>query len=107
MEFDWIPKWWGVITTIAALGMTVAMLWLSKTFARREEIKVIETSMDELNSRVDSLENHINTLPTQQEFSHLSMQMESVRGDMKALTAQLKQTNHLNNLLLEQRLNEK
>ena len=39
MEFDWIAKWWGVITTVVALLATGVMLWLSKTFARREELK--------------------------------------------------------------------
>lgn len=107
MEFDWIPKWWGVITTAAAVLATVALLWLSKTFVRREELKEVSTSMDVLTNRVTSLEGRVDRLPTQEQFNELSIQLEELRGDMKALTAQLKPTNHLIQLLLEQRLNEK
>ncbi|MDM5141721.1 MULTISPECIES: DUF2730 family protein [Aeromonas] len=107
MEFDWIPKWWGVITTGVAVLATVAMLWLSKTFARREELNKVSITMDELTSRVTSLENRVDNLPTQEQFYELGIQLEGLRGDIKALTAQLKPTNHQINLLLEQRLNEK
>jgi len=86
---------------------TVALLWLSKTFVRREELKEVSTSMDELTNRVTSLESRVDRLPTQEQFNELSIQLEELRGDMKALTAQLKPTNHLIQLLLEQRLNEK
>ena len=55
MELDWIPKWWGVITTGVAILATVVMLWLSKTFARREELKEVSTAMDELSTRGLSL----------------------------------------------------
>lgn len=107
MEFDWIPKWWGVITTGVAILATVVMLWLSKTFARREELKEVNTAMDELTTRVTSLESRVDNLPTQEQFYELGIQLEGLRGDIKALTAQLKPTNHQINLLLEQRLNEK
>ncbi|MCV9382475.1 DUF2730 domain-containing protein [Aeromonas hydrophila] len=107
MEFDWIPKWWGVITTGVAILATVVMLWLSKTFARREELKEVSTAMDELSTRVTSLESRVDNLPTQEQFYELGIQLEGLRGDIKALTAQLKPTNHQINLLLEQRLNEK
>lgn len=107
MELDWIPKWWGVITTGVAILATVVMLWLSKTFARREELKEVSTAMDELTTRVTSLESRVDNLPTQAQFYELGIQLEGLRGDIKALTAQLKPTNHQINLLLEQRLNEK
>ena len=107
MEFDWIPKWWGVITTGVAILATVVMLWLSKTFARREELKEVSTAMDELTTRVTSLGSRVDNLPTQEQFYELGIQLEGLRGDIKALTAQLKPTNHQINLLLEQRLNEK
>ena len=107
MEFDWIAKWWGGITTVVALLATGVMLWLSKTFARREELKEVSTAMDELTTRVTSLESRVDNLPTQEQFYELGIQLEGLRGDIKALTAQLKPTNHQINLLLEQRLNEK
>lgn len=111
MEFDWIPKWFGFISWIVSglvgLFATIVSLWLSKTFARREELKEVSTAMDELTTRVTSLESRVDNLPTQEQFYELGIQLEGLRGDIKALTAQLKPTNHQINLLLEQRLNEK
>ncbi|MDM5132926.1 DUF2730 domain-containing protein [Aeromonas piscicola] len=111
MEFDWIPKWFGIISWVVSglvgLVATIVSLWLSKNFARSEELKEVSTSMDVLTTRVTSLENRVDRLPTQEQFNDLSIQLEELRGDMKALTAQLKPANHLIQLLLEQRLNEK
>ena len=45
MEFDWIPRWWSVITTLVSLLAAIALLWLSKTFARREDLKKLESDM--------------------------------------------------------------
>ena len=52
MEFDWIPRWWSVITTLVSLLAAIALLWLSKTFARREDLKKLESDMADTNVRV-------------------------------------------------------
>ncbi|MFM5095802.1 DUF2730 family protein [Aeromonas taiwanensis] len=107
MEFDWIPKWWGVITTGVAILATIVMLWLSKTFARREELKEVSNTMDELTSRMTSLESRVDNMPTQEQLYELGIKLERLNGDINALAAQLKPANHQISLLLEQRLNEK
>lgn len=107
MEFDWIPKWWGVITTAAAILATIAMLWLSKTFARREDLNKVETTMADHSTRLAALEDKVESLPTRDEVNALRLEMAEMRGDIKALHEALRPVNHVAQLLLEQHLNEK
>ena len=107
MEFDWIPKWWGVITTAALVLATVAMLWLSKTFVRREELKQVEMTMADHSTRIAAIEDEVKSLPTRDEVNALRLEMAEMRGDIKALHEALRPVNHVAQLLLEQRLNEK
>lgn len=107
MEFDWIPKWWGVITTAAAILATVAMLWLSKTFARREDLNKVVSNMADHSTRIATLEDKVESLPTRDEVNALRLEMAEMRGDIKALHEALRPVNHVAQLLLEQRLNEK
>lgn len=107
MEFDWIPKWWGVITTAAAILATIAMLWLSKTFARRKDLNKVEKTMADHSTRLAALEDKVESLPTRDEVNALRLEMAEMRGDIKALHEALRPVNHVAQLLLEQRLNEK
>jgi predicted nucleic acid-binding Zn-ribbon protein len=107
MEFDWIPRWWSVITTLVSLLAAIALLWLSKTFARREDLKKLESDMADTNVRVSELEAKVSAMPTRDELNALRLDMSEMRGDLKALSEALKPVNHVAQLLLEQRLNEK
>lgn len=107
MEFDWIPRWWGVITTLVAVLATVAMLWLSKTFVRREDLKQVEKTMADHSTRLGNLEDKVDSMPTRDEVNALRLEMSEMRGDIKALHEALRPVNHVAQLLLEQRLNEK
>lgn len=107
MEFDWIPRWWSVITTLVSLLAAIALLWLSKTFARREDLKKLESEMADTNVRVSELEAKVSAMPTRDELNALRLDMSEMRGDLKALSEALKPVNHVAQLLLEQRLNEK
>ncbi len=107
MEFDWIPRWWSVITTLVSLLAAIALLWLSKTFARREDLKKLESDMADTNVWVSELEAKVSAMPTRDELNALRLDMSEMRGDLKALSEALKPVNHVAQLLLEQRLNEK
>lgn len=107
MEFDWIPKWWGVITTAVAVLATVAMLWLSKTFVRREELKQVEKTMADHSNRLANIEDKLESLPTRDEVNALRLEIADVRGDMKGLKESLRQVDHLARLLIEQGLKDK
>ncbi|MGU5635179.1 DUF2730 family protein [Aeromonas veronii] len=111
MEFDWIPKWWGVIGSIfavlASFVTTAALLWLSKTFVRREELKKVENTMADHSTRLANVEEKLDAMPTQEELNALRLDMAEMRGDIKALREALHPVNHIAQLLLEQRLNDK
>ncbi|KIQ84363.1 DUF2730 family protein [Aeromonas sp. L_1B5_3] len=107
MEFDWIPRWWGVITTAVAVLATVAMLWLSKTFVRREELKQVEKTMADHSNRLANIEDKLESLPTRDEVNALRLEIADVRGDMKGLKESLRQVDHLARLLIEQGLKDK
>lgn len=111
MEFDWIPRWWGVIGSIfavlASFVTTAAMLWLSKTFARREELKQVEKTMADHSNRLANIEDKLESLPTRDEVNALRLEIADVRGDMKGLKESLRQVDHLARLLIEQGLKDK
>ena len=107
MEFDWIPKWWSVITTLVALLVSFVLLWLSKTFARREDLEKLEKNVAMDANRIASIEERLSAMPTREEVNALRLEMATMRGDIKALSEALKPVNHVAQLLLEQRLNEK
>lgn len=107
MEFDWIPKWWMVFLTVLGFASSAMTLWLSKTFARREDLKEVESGMDELSTRVSGLENRVDNLPNQEQFAAMQVKMAELSGQIDALREALKPVNHVAQLLLEQRLNEK
>ncbi|MEG0010374.1 MAG: DUF2730 family protein [Aeromonas sp.] len=107
MEFDWIPRWWVVFLTVLGFASSAITLWLSKTFARREDLSKVETKMADVSSRVSNLEEKVESLPTVEEMNSLRLEMAEMRGDIKALREALHPVNHLARLLLEQRLNEK
>lgn len=107
MDIDWIPRWWIVFLTVLGFASSAITLWLSKTFARREDMKKVESGMDELNTRVTGLEERVDSLPTPEQISALRLEMMEMRGDIKALREALHPVNHMAKLLLEHQLKEK
>ena len=63
--------------------------------------------MADTNVRVSELEAKVSAMPTRDELNALRLDMSEMRGDLKALSEALKPVNHVAQLLLEQRLNEK
>ena len=105
--FDWIARWWSVITTVATTIALALVWWLGKTFVRQEELSEVKTTVIGIKDRVEELEHRVETMPTSDEVNKLRLEMSDMRGELKALRAELKPINHLSQLLLEQRLNEK
>ena len=106
-EFDWIARWWSVITTAITTGAMLLLFWLRKTFVRQEELSEVKTVVSSITDRVEELERTVESMPTRDEVNALRLEMSEMRGELKTLRAELKPINHLSQLLLEQRLNEK
>ncbi len=63
-----------------AVLATLATLWLSKTFARREDLSKVENKMADVSSRVSILEDKVESMPTQDEVNALRLDMAEMRG---------------------------
>ncbi len=98
MEFD-LKTWWSIgVTTVSFLGV-IALALLQKTYATRDALQKVDRKVDELQKQIDSL-------PTQQQVTELTVEMANTRGEIKELRAQMQPIEHLSRLLLEQRLND-
>lgn len=106
-ELDWIARWWSVITTAITTIAMLFLFWLRKTFVRQEELGEVKSAMAGITDRVEELERTVETMPTRDEVNALRLEMSEMRGELKTLRAELKPINHLSQLLLEQRLNDK
>lgn len=92
-----VRDWWAVIWALLLTAWNVVQLFLTKTYARREELESITFTVGALEKKVD-------TLPNQAENHQLQLEISELRGEMHALREQLKPVHHLANLLLEERL---
>ncbi len=98
MDFD-LKTWWSIgVTTVSFLGV-IGLALLQKTYATRDALQKVDRKVDELQKQIDSL-------PTQQQVSELTIEMANTRGEIKELRAQMQPIEHLSRLLLEQRLND-
>lgn len=95
MEF--IKEWWTVLWAMVLTVTGVIQVLLAKTYAKREELEAVTMAVDQLKAKVEAL-------PDSDEMHALQLEIERLRGDMNALSQQLKPLNHLAQLMLEDRL---
>ncbi|ENM4022682.1 DUF2730 family protein [Vibrio cholerae] len=99
MELEWFKTWWAVGVTVVSFCGMVALALLSKTYAKSEDLRKVDSKVDKLKAQVDAL-------PTQQQVTELLLELANTRGEMRELRANMQKVDHLAQLLLEQRLNE-
>ncbi|WP_336845221.1 DUF2730 family protein [Providencia rettgeri] len=87
---------WAVVTSVASL----VLLLLSKTYAKRDEVEVMKQQLNQL-------EISLSTLPNRTELHNLQLEIASLRGDIKAVSPELRQLRNLSDLLLQNELKEK
>lgn len=92
------------ILTLLLQGLWAWALYTLKShFVSKKELKEKEKSNDErftkvendigdLNNRVELMENSIKNLPSEKSLTNLSLEMESVRGDLKGFGEKLNST---------------
>lgn len=83
------------ILSATATAGGIFMALMRKSFVSRE-------TFERLHDRVEQVETRVTGLPTQEEVNRLNVEMETLRGDIKAVSATLKSVSHQNELLLEQ-----
>ncbi|MCR9671149.1 DUF2730 domain-containing protein [Vibrio parahaemolyticus] len=98
MEYDWVKTWWPIVWAGVLSLVQIIQILLSKTYAKREEVEQVKKKVSELKMQVD-------TLPTREEITKLTLELSEARGEMKELRAQIQPVEHLAQLLLDQALN--
>lgn len=96
---DWLKEYWFLIWAGILTVVQVGNMLLTKTFARKEDVDKVVRDVDELKAKIDHL-------PTGEEVSRLRIELETTRGELKALQPQLDQVRNLTQLLLEQQLDK-
>ncbi|OPX57059.1 DUF2730 family protein [Oceanospirillum multiglobuliferum] len=97
---DIIAKYWAPIWALVSTAITLIMILLGKTYAKKEVVEEMQRKMDHLNGRM-------NDLPTRSELHDLHLEIANLRGDLKELSPRLDRVQHMSDLLLENELKER
>nr|ELR5228514.1 DUF2730 family protein [Providencia rettgeri] len=97
---DVLKEHWSIIWAVATSVVSLVLLLLSKTYAKRDEVEVMKQQLNQL-------ESSLSTLPNRAELHNLQLEIASLRGDIKAVSPELRQLRHLSDLLLQNELKEK
>lgn len=91
---------WSIVWAAVTVTFNVALVLLSKTYAKRDDVELLKM-------QVRQLEGSLSTLPNQKELHALQLEMANLRGDLKAALPELRQLRHMSDLLLQNELKEK
>ncbi len=98
---------WPVATLLINLVFVIAVFALRKTFATKQELSSHKAEHYQLKGEHEKLATQVKALPAPSDIEKLNISMGEVRGELKALGATLKKTDHMLTLLLENELKEK
>lgn len=97
---DTLKEYWSVIYGTVTIAGGLGLFFLSKTYAKREDVEVLKGQVRELQANLESL-------PNRQELHNLQLEIANLSGDIKAVSPELRQLRHLSDLLLQNELKEK
>ncbi len=98
---------WPVVTLIINVVFVIVVFALRKTFATKQELSSVKSEHHKLKNSHEQLSKRVETMPTSKEIEKLNVNLEEIRGDMKAIAATQKKADHMLTLLLEHELKEK
>jgi hypothetical protein len=108
---DIIKTYWPIFLTCVSLISLVIQTLLVKTYAKREEVASLGSSLGGevavLGSRLMLVEKRIEDLPSERELHRLQLEISDLRGELRAVSPQLVQLRSLADLLLENELKDK
>jgi peptidoglycan hydrolase CwlO-like protein len=92
----------GLIALVVTLSLGL-VAWAFRTNVQRmvadrasaEQMRDVQTKLDDVDRRVIGIEQQIEALPTVERMNRLAIDMETLRGDFRTLTAELRGTNDL------------
>ena len=100
--WDVIRSNWQVIVVIVSVTASIIQLWLSKNYARKEDVLGMEKRVMKLEMTV---EHTLKTLPDEADIASLKLEISELRGELKEMRPKIEQVSHLSQMLLENELN--
>lgn len=100
MDWEVIRGNWAIIWALFMSGVSVIQLLLAKTYVKREELDLVRT-------RIQGLETTIAMLPSQKDLHQLQLEMSNLRGELRELAPSIRQVSRISDLLLENELKDK
>ena len=97
---EFIAKYWAPIWAVISTMITLVMVLLSKTYAKKDTVI-------QLQGEVSEIRGQLKELPTRQELHNLHLEIANLRGDLKELSPRLDRVQHMSDLLLENEIKEK
>ena len=88
---------WAIFMTAVTAVSVVLNLWVSSKFARKEDLSTVSNEVRKLHSEIKAF-------PSVAELHETRIEIEGLRGDLKAMRAETKQVKHLVELLVEQQI---
>lgn len=89
---DWIRDlnaWAGAVSIAGTALLAIAMLYLRSVFATKADLDLLAGRTTSIEQDVELLDQKAQQAPTQGDFQNLIVAMESVKGDVKALVANM------------------
>lgn len=85
-----VRAWSSVLLFLLNAGFA-AIIWIvRRSLATKEDIEAVGTAITKIEQRVVSLEQAREAAPTKDDLNALRLEMERMRGDMRAYTAELR-----------------
>lgn len=100
--FEQLQPYQGLIALVVTLGLGL-VAWAFRTNVQRmvsdrasaEQMRDVQAKLDDVDRRVIGIEQQIEALPTVERMNRIAIDMETLRGDFRTLTAELRGTNEL------------
>jgi hypothetical protein len=102
---DWFKAIYPVFVTLVSLAGLGCVLWLGTKFASKTEVKDLEQSRENHETRIKLLEAHNEASPTRaelhEELSDLSARMSGVESELRGVGVQIATANLYLHTLIE------
>lgn len=86
---EFLRSWSNVLLFVLNTGFA-ALIWaIRRSLATKEDFAEVRAAVGSLEQRVSSLEQARASAPTRDDLAALRIEMERMRGDMRAFTAEL------------------
>lgn len=93
---------WQVIVVIVSIAASIIQLWLSKNYARKDDVLGMEKRVMKLEMTVEHV---LRTLPDEEDIASLKLEISELRGELKEIRPKIEQVSDLSQMLLQNELN--